>query len=51
MTAIRLLSSPPSTSMRGRSGNPLRIGKYRTDRGSIAQLSNGRWQELHSSVF
>ncbi|WP_176205628.1 phage tail protein, partial [Salmonella enterica] len=32
LTAIRLLSSPPSTPMRGRKGKPLRIGKYRFDR-------------------
>ncbi|ECF4629731.1 phage tail protein [Salmonella enterica subsp. enterica serovar Enteritidis] len=49
LTAIRLLSSPPSTPMRGRKGKPLRIGKYRFDRGVIAQAPNGWWQVFERS--
>lgn len=44
LTATRLLSSPPSAPMRGKKGKPLRIGKYRFDRGFIAQAPNGFWQ-------
>ncbi|EGW9510081.1 phage tail protein [Salmonella enterica subsp. enterica serovar Typhimurium] len=49
LTAIRLLSSPPSTPMRGRKGKPLRIGKYRFDRGFIAQAPNRWWQVFERS--
>ncbi|HAF4825303.1 TPA: phage tail protein [Salmonella enterica] len=44
LTAIRLLSSPPSAPVKGKKGKPLRIGKYRFDRGFIAQAPNGFWQ-------
>ncbi|ELY4474946.1 phage tail protein [Salmonella enterica] len=44
LTAIKLLSLPPSVPVRGKKGKPLRIGKYRFDRGFIAQAPNGFWQ-------
>ena len=44
LPVIKLMSTPPSSPMRGKPGKALKIGPYHFRNGFIAQAPNGYWQ-------